>query len=175
MKKQREKIDEIKGKNMIFRKAKPDEIEGLFAEGYKVWSRNRTFEQYCSDNSKEDANGTRYVLEKDGEIVSSLMLLKLNDFQGRDVYGIGSVLTPKRHSGQGYASILLKKSIETVSKEAMIFLHSDISPEFYFRFGFRTLPAHYQKKEASACMLRCTEDVWGELMAASSVQVPSYF
>jgi len=160
---------------MIFRKAKPDEIEGLFAEGYKVWSRNRTFEQYCADNSKEDAKGTRYVLENDGEIVSSLMLLKLNDFQGRKVYGIGSVLTPVQHSGKGYASILLKKSIETVSDETLIFLHSDIRPEFYRRFGFRPLPNQLQKKEGSICMLRCVEDIWGELMAASGAHVPSYF
>ena len=161
--------------NMLFRKARPDEIEGLFAEGYKVWSRSRTFEQYCSDNRKEDAKGIRYVLEKDGEIVSSLMLLKLNDFQNREVYGIGSVLTPERHSKKGYASILLKKSIETVNQDAMIFLHSDIKPAFYSRFGFRALPPQHQKKEGSVCMLRCTEDVWEELLAASGIHVPTYF
>lgn len=160
---------------MTFRKAKPNEIMGLFAEGYRVWSRNRTFEQYCEDNGKEDVNGTRYVLEKDGEVVSSLMLLKLNDFQSRKVYGIGSVLTPEKHSRKGYASILLRKSIDTVRDDALIFLHSDIRPEFYGRFGFRALPVQYQKKSGSVCMLRCTEDVWEELLAASSVHVPSYF
>ena len=156
---------------MIFRQARADEIEGLFTEGYKV----RTFEQYCLDNSREDAHGTRYVLEKDGEVVSSLMLLRLHDFQGRKVYGIGSVLTPKRHGGKGYATILLRKSINTVSGDALIFLHSDISPEFYSRFGFRALPARYQKKESSVCMLRCGADIWDELTAASGVHVPSYF
>ncbi len=160
---------------MIFRQARGDEIEGLFAEGYKVWSRNRTFRQYFDDNSREDANGIRYVLENDGEIVSSLMLLKLNDFQGLKVYGIGSVLTPKRHQGNGYASILVKKSIDTVDSDALIFLHSDIKPEFYRRFGFRALPSRYQKKESSVCMLRCNSDIWDELMAASSIHVPSYF
>ena len=160
---------------MIFRQARADEIEGLFAEGYKVWSRNRTFRQYCEDNSKEDANGIRYVLENNGVIVSSLMLLKLNDFQERKVYGLGSVLTPKRYQGNGYATILVKKSIDTISSDALIFLHSDIKPEFYGRFGFRSLPHQYQKKENSVCMLRCDSDMWDELMAASSNHVPSYF
>ena len=56
---------------MIFRQARPEETDMLFREGYKVWSRNRTYAQYCEENRKEDAYGTRYVLEVDGEVVSS--------------------------------------------------------------------------------------------------------
>ena len=51
---------------MIFRQSKQEELDQLFRKGYKVWSRNRTFEQYSTDNSKEDAYGTRYVLEDNG-------------------------------------------------------------------------------------------------------------
>ena len=40
--------------NMIYRQALPQEINFIFSEGYKEWSKNRTFEQYCSDNAKED-------------------------------------------------------------------------------------------------------------------------
>lgn len=160
---------------MVFRQARASEIEGLLAEGYKYWSRNRTFDQYCADNRREDVNGIRYVIEENGDIVSSLILLKLNDFKGKKVFGIGSVLTPEHHSGKGYATILLKNTINTVCRDALIFLYSDISPEFYRRFGFRPLPDRYQKKENSVCMLRCTQDIWGELEAIAGVNVPGYF
>ena len=47
---------------MIFREALPQEINFIFSEGYKEWSKNRTFEQYCTDNAKEDVYGTRICL-----------------------------------------------------------------------------------------------------------------
>ncbi|MCO5385207.1 MAG: hypothetical protein NHB14_04950 [Desulfosporosinus sp.] len=68
---------------MIFRQALPQEINFIFSEGYKEWRKNRTFEQYCSDNAKEDVYGTRYVLDVDNEIVSSLIILKLKDIAGK--------------------------------------------------------------------------------------------
>jgi len=68
---------------MIFRQALPQEISFIFSEGYKEWSKNRTFGQYCSDNAKEDVYGTRYVLDVDNEVVSSLIRLKLKDIVGK--------------------------------------------------------------------------------------------
>lgn len=160
---------------MEFRQARISERQGLFAEGYKVWSSNRTFEKYCADNSREDDNGIRYVLDKDGEIVSSLMLLRLNDYKGSKVYGIGSVLTTKQHQGKGYATVLLLKTIETITGNSMIFLHSDIDPGFYARMGFRALPDKYQKKQNSVCMLRCSDEIWGDLTLGCEFQAPGYF
>ena len=60
---------------MVLREAKKEKVSDLFQQGYKVWSKGRTWEKYCADNSKEDAYGTRYVLECEGEIASSLILL----------------------------------------------------------------------------------------------------
>ena len=160
---------------MIFRQARSNETAGLFEEGYKVWSKNRTFEQYCADNSKEDALGTRHVIESGGEIVSSIILLKLKDFRGNKVHGIGSVLTPEKHAGKGYATMLIKHCLNTVSKDALIFLYSDINPQFYARFGFRALPSRFQKKDNSVCMLRCNGDIWKDLLATSVAHIPNYF
>lgn len=39
---------------MIFRKAKPEEAEEIYREGYNVWSKNRTFAQYTANNMKKD-------------------------------------------------------------------------------------------------------------------------
>lgn len=68
---------------MIFRKAREEEKNLLFEQGYAEWSKNRSFEQYCSDNRKEDAYGTRYVLDEKGDILCSAILLKFNDSMGK--------------------------------------------------------------------------------------------
>jgi len=107
---------------MIFRQALPQEINFIFSEGYKEWSKNRTFEQYCTDNAKEDVYGTRYVLDVNNEIVSSLIILEFKDIVGKKAFGIGSVLTPKIHTGKGYATELLKNYIQKEKEDSFIFL-----------------------------------------------------
>ncbi|HEX3075400.1 MAG TPA: GNAT family N-acetyltransferase [Lachnospiraceae bacterium] len=161
---------------MIFRKAMKNEIEGLFMEGYKVWSKNRSFEQYCIDNGKEDAYGTRYVIDENGEIVSSMILLNLKSILERKVYGIGSVITPKLHGHKGYASKLLTQSIEEhTEKESIIFLYSDVHPSFYEQFLFRALPDYLQKGKSGICMVRCEESIWSQLIKSPLDIIPDYF
>lgn len=161
---------------MIFRQARPAEIGLLFSEGYKVWSKNRTFEQYCLDNGKEDAYGTRYVIEVAGEVVSSAILLNLPAINAKKAFGIGSVLTPKTYAGKGYATKLLKNCINNVyGDNTLIFLFSDINPFFYERLGFRLLPPHLQKNVKSPCMALCKDNVWNELMNCSLDTLPNYF
>ncbi|HBV88595.1 GNAT family N-acetyltransferase [Desulfosporosinus sp.] len=159
---------------MIFRQALPQEIDLIFIEGYKEWSKNRTFEQYRSDNAKEHAYGTRYVIDVNNEIVCSLILLKLKDIIGKRVYGIGSVLTPKSHAGKGYAKELLKNCIKE-KEDTFIFLFSDINPKFYEKFSFRILPSKFQKYEKSICMVYCNDDSWNELLNCSIDSLPDYF
>lgn len=161
---------------MIFRQAKSEEINSLFREGYEEWSKNRTFEQYCTDNGKEDAYGTRYIMDVNGKIVSSLILLKLRDINGKKAYGIGSVLTPKVYAGNGYATELLKNCIKQIPEnDFFIFLYSDINPSFYEKFNFRILPAQLQKYEKSTCMAYCKDNIWNELLNSSAKVIPDYF
>ncbi|SHI68897.1 GNAT family N-acetyltransferase [Desulfosporosinus lacus] len=160
---------------MIFRQALPQEINFIFSEGYKEWSKNRTFEQYCIDNAKEDVYGTRYVIDDNNEIVSSLIILKLKDIVGKRAYGIGSVLTPKIHAGKGYATELLKNCILKEKEDSFIFLFSDINPEFYKRFNFKILPLKFQRYEKSVCMVYCNDVSWNELLNCSIDSIPNYF
>lgn len=161
---------------MIFREARPEERAFLFAEGYKEWPKNRTLEQYCTDNAKEDAYGTRYAIDVSGNIVSSLILLNLKDIAGKKASGIGSVLTSRNHTGKGYATELMNNVIQTNKKEvSYIFLFSDIDPEFYKKFGFRALPPELQKKEKSVCMVYCSDDSWATLLACPIDAMPDYF
>ena len=161
---------------MLFRQAKQEEISELFREGYLAWPRNRTFDQYCNDNSKEDAYGTRYVIEEHGEIVSSLILQNLNSINGWKVYGIGSVLTPSTHKHKGYATELLKCCLEqSIDKGDMIFLYSEIAPSFYERFHFRVLPENLQKDQESICMVQCEDEIWKELLRMPVEMLPDHF
>lgn len=161
---------------MIFRQATPQELDVIFGEGYKEWHKNRTFEQYCTDNAKEDAYGTRLVIDVNNEIVSSLILLKLNDIIGKKVYGIGSVLTSKIHVGKGYATTLLNSCIiQKDNDDSLIFLFSDINPDFYKRFNFKILPPKFQKYKKSVCMVHCNDNSWNELQNCSIASIPDYF
>lgn len=161
---------------MVFRQALPEERQLLFSEGYKEWHKNRSFEQYCADNAKEDGYGTRFVLELEGTIVSSLILLTLKDMVGKKAYGIGSVLTPERYAGRGYASELLTNCIKRqIQEDAYLFLFSDISPDFYRKFEFRILPPKFQKHEKSIFMVHCSDDNWSRLLDCLPAESPDYF
>jgi len=161
---------------LIFRQAKKEEIEELLSEGYKVWSKNRTIEQYYTENRKEDEFGTRYVIEDDGELVSSLILLNLRSIGGKDVYGIGSVLTPHAYKHKGYATALLKNCILQMSVDtSLIFLYSEIDPVFYGRYNFRVLPPALQKDTHSICMVLCDNDMWSAMITGGIDLIPDHF
>ena len=161
---------------MIFRQANKEEIDELLSEGYKVWSKDRTFEQYYTENRKEDDFGTRYVIEDNGEIVSSLILLNLKSINSKMVYGIGSVLTPHAYKHKGYATELLKKCIQQMSVDAsLVFLYSEIDPAFYGRYNFRVLPPDLQKDADSICMVLCDVDMWSVLINNDTTLIPDHF
>lgn len=160
---------------MIFREARKNEVAGILKEGYMVWSKNRMLEQYCTDNRKEDAYGTRYVLEDEGQIVSSLILLRLGKLFDQQMLGIGSVITPQEFRQKGYAAELLKDTVQLVRDNDIIFLYSEVSPAFYERFGFRVLPANLQKDPGSICMVRCETPVFQFLLSAGITLVPDHF
>ncbi len=160
----------------IFREAKESERMELFEQGYLEWSKKRTFEKYCEDNAKEDSFGTRYVVVENNAIVSSMILLKLPGSKGREIYGIGSVVTPKEHMHKGYASFLLSECLEqNIKKEDVVFLYSDVAASFYERFGFQVLPQNLQREKDSICMVLCDEVYWGFLMESTLEIIPEHF
>lgn len=160
---------------MIFREARKSEIAGILKEGYTVWSKGRTLEQYCTDNRKEDAYGTRYVVEDEGQILSSLILLRFGKFLDRQMVGIGSVITPSEFRHKGYAAELLKNTIQLVRKGDAAFLYSEVSPAFYEAFGFRVLPVNMQKDPDSICMVRCDTPIFQILLSVGIKLIPDHF
>jgi len=162
---------------MLFRAAEQEEILEILMDGYAVWPKGRTFEQYCVDNRKEDAYGTRYILVDGGEaIVSSLIFLRLPAEPAARRFGIGSVVTPPEHRGMRYASILLDHCLRLTDPATdIVILYSDIDPAFYERLGFRALPEALQKKTGSVCMAHCSENLWQDLIVGPTESVPDYF
>lgn len=161
---------------MLFRAAEQEEILEILKDGYTAWPKGRTFEQYCVDNRKEDAYGTRYVLVDGEAIVSSLIFLRLPAEPPARRFGIGSVLTPQKHRGMGYASILLDHCLRLPDPATdIVLLYSDIDPAFYERLGFRALPDELQKKAGSVCMAHCGERLWQDLITGPPESVPDYF
>lgn len=164
-------------RQMIIREATEAERTLLFKEAYQIWHKNRTLAEYIHDNAKEDAFGKRYVIDREGDLVSSLIVLTLEPVLGITTYGLGSVLTPEPHTSKGYAGILLKRCIQQLEKdgEVFIFLFSDINPDFYKKMGFRLLPEHLQKSLTSPCMVKCGEASWEQLKDVSVALLPDYF
>ncbi|WKY48139.1 ADP-ribosylglycohydrolase family protein [Eubacteriaceae bacterium ES3] len=162
---------------LVVREAYQDEINKIIKEGYKHFPKDRSLEEYMSDNSQEDAYGNRYVLENKGEILCSLIILRLKSIAGLPVFGIGSLITHDNLTGKGYATTLLKTCISQIEikSDGYIFLYSDIRPEFYQKLFFKILPQTLQKIEKSTCMVRCGEANWEKLLSVSCESIPEYF
>ena len=141
--------------NRRSRKAHLHELDQIFMMGFDVWSTG-SMEEYIAicHSSRKYQQGCWYVLENNhGTLMSSLIVYKL----GINKYGIGSIATPKELRGKGLASKLISdviQKIEQESQDAVIFLYSDIHPEFYERFNFIRLPMSAQRYGKTTCMVR---------------------
>ena len=139
----------------ILRKAVQSDLDQIYLMGIDVWAEGATDTDYLDAcrSSPKYKRGTWYVLEKDSNLLSSLIVYQ----QGSKQFGIGSIATPKFLRKKGYASKLIFKvvaELEQKDQEVTIFLYSDISPEFYEKFGFQRLPSQLQRYKATICMAR---------------------
>lgn len=151
---------------MIFRKAVKSELKEIFLLGYDVWGQDMDKINYLEScfSSKKYKKGEWWVMESDGEIVSSLILYK---FQ-KDSFGIGSIATALNFRCKGLASKLIVNILEIHESECKpFFLYSDIDPSFYIKHRFKILPDKFQKYNNSICMS------FGDL--SDLFETPDYF
>jgi ribosomal protein S18 acetylase RimI-like enzyme len=139
----------------IVRQANPADLIQVYLMGFDTWSDGRPEADYLEacQASPKYKRGTWYVLDADSQLLSSLIVYQLSP----ERLGIGSIATPKSLRKKGYASKLLSKVISQLEEQypgAVIFLYSEISPEFYERFGFQRLPPALQRYEEAVCMVR---------------------
>jgi len=90
--------------------------------------------------------GTWWMLEEGGRLVSSLMCYPLRFADGDGVvagYGIGAVATRPEARRRGHAAALCRRAIEVAegAGRSIGLLFSAISPAYYARLGFSVVPA----------------------------------
>lgn len=137
-----------------FRKALSDEMNQIYLMGFDVWSDGASEKDYLADcsSSIKYKRGEWYVLTEDDKILSSLIIYDFGD----EKFGIGSIATSPYDRKKGYASELIKHiihKIESGSKNCILFLYSDIQPEFYEKFGFTRLKPEAQRYKTTTCMV----------------------
>lgn len=149
-----------------------EELVQIYMMGFDVWSEGQSEDEYLDGcrNSVKYKKGVWYVLTDDHDLLSSLIVYKLDPNQ----IGIGSIATASKYRNQGYASELINLLLSKLDKEYKnhtYFLYSDISYEFYSKFGFSKLEQPLQRYNDSICMVRSL----GKEPILSYEQVPKYF
>ncbi|MCM3412680.1 GNAT family N-acetyltransferase [Metabacillus litoralis] len=160
------------------REATKEDMIKIYMMGFDVWGDDMPSEEYinmCQDSSKYK-KGKWYILEATDtkELLSSLIVYELNHSKDLIVKGIGSLATPVHLRKNGYASFLVKETINKLEQEEncnSFFLYSDIGTDFYKRLGFIVLPNDNQKYKDSVCMYYSKENDSDSI----SFDIPNYF
>lgn len=156
---------------MQLRKATPNELDRIFAMGYDAWHAGLSINDYLDScrNSKKYQSGSWYVLTHQGLILSSLIVYRDQFGLPSGCFGIGSIATPAELRHRGYASELIKRiKLELFANHAChtIYLHSDITHDFYSQLGFT-------KIENSNCMV-CFSQLATQ-QGSANTNIPEYF
>lgn len=145
---------------MRARVAEECELKDIFSISFEIWPRGKNLEEHFQGcfNHSNYRQGEWHVLGARGDLRCVLILYAFDP----KLKGIGTVMTPARYRGQGYATKLIEQVIEqcdSIRPPPNILLFSEISPAFYERLGFRSLPPRFQKKEGTSCMIRFAHGV----------------
>jgi len=159
---------------MIIRQAQSSDLEAIFMLGYDAWGEGDSKAAYLQgcQASPKYLQGQWYVLESvDSQIVSALILY---DFEA-NCHGVGSIATAPDFRGQGHATSLLTAVLQQIEKaqNSVVYLYSDIAPQWYVSMGFEALPPEHQKYKTTLCMARGQSLI--EEMQKNGYQAPEYF
>ncbi len=134
------------------------ERPGVYALGRDVWGAGLSAAEYqaaCA-KSKKYRTGEWRVLERGGVLLSALIVHPLRAEPAGAAAGLGSIATAPEMRRRGCAAGLIRGVLAELDARgvAVVYLHSDIAPAYYRRFGFRALPARLQRSARSTCMVR---------------------
>lgn len=147
-------------------KAVEKDLDEIYSMGYDVWGEGSPYSDYLAEcrTSAKYKSGTWYVLNVDGEIVSSCILYNITE----NVVGIGSLATKNNKRKLGYGSLLIKKLLTEQSADTY-FLWSDINPVFYEKLGFSLVDPKLQVHTDSKLMYYPNE------VKIDAKHLPNYF
>ncbi len=150
-------------------------LEQILDQSYGLWGEGLTRADYARYNRVQLRmpwgvdNLRRLALVDNGTLLSTLKRYEFTtrlDGRAARVVGLGAVFTPPALRGRGYAAELIERVLRQAAGEGFQFgmLFSEISPAFYERFGFRSVPVEQQLLEVSrragapAMLVRSGED-----------------
>lgn len=143
-------------------------MDAVHLLGFDAWSDGAGQDAYLAAcrSSEKYARGSWRMLERDGGPASALIVYRLSD----GVFGLGSIATAPSRRGRGLAAALIAAVLGELDAAGAraVFLHADIDPAYYRKFGFIPLPVAAQSKNRSVCMIRSAES-W------TAFAVPAYF
>lgn len=166
--------------NMEYRPAYEKEYDTIYMMGYDTWSEGKSVEEYLSicRTSKKYKSGRWFILSEDSILKASLLIHSFNDWGTRVIRGIGSVATQPEFRQKGYGHKIVKESITDLTRRentSIIFLYSDISPDFYMKHSFVTLPEAYQTARNSVLMALMLPRYDEAIIEEYRDQIPKYF
>jgi N-acetylglutamate synthase-like GNAT family acetyltransferase len=158
---------------MLIREPRREELPTIYRMGHDAWGSELSDAEYqerCKHSAKYP-QGTWYVLEKNGELVSSLIVYRSGFELPEGCWGIGSVATPPALRGNGYAPRMLNHVLDLAraADARALYLFSGIDPAYYAKFGFELVP-DAPTDLPGVCMALCFRD-----SAELHRVVPAYF
>ena len=151
----------------MIRKAAPDDISELLSFGYDAWGNGKSMPSFLESYNLDQNHlrGQRYLIETlSGEILANLNTLILS----KNVIGIASVATKPSMRKKGHAALLIKAVMELLRLENSSYtfmLFSEISPTYYEKLGFTSLPSGNQKFLPSVAMSNGSRDLQSNELA----------
>lgn len=164
--------------DITVRRPDESEMDQIYLAGFDVWADKICKDEYLQDcrTSGKYQKGEWWIADRDGRMVSSMIVY-------RDVFGLppgslglGSVATPPESRRRGNASQLIKTYLDMRQNESVlaVFLFAEVKPEIYERLGFVVLPTELQKYAGSFCMVKCDQETL-DAIKAGRIQAPRYF
>lgn len=137
------------------RVVQPEDEPTVLAFGFDAWGEGASLEDFIASyaTSPNHLRGTRYLLETlEGAILCNLNVLRFR----RGLIGIASVSTSPSHRRKGWASLLLRGTMELLrfqeGEPLRFLLFSEVDPAMYEACGFRALPGEQQRFPPAVAM-----------------------
>jgi len=125
---------------MKLRAATKKDMIAVYMMGFDVWAGSESESEYLAgcEVSEKYKLGHWYCLERDRDVVSSLIIYRDCFGLADEYYGLGSIATVPSQRKNGYATALIELCIQKLNRQSAMGVHlfSDIDPVFYSRLGF---------------------------------------
>ena len=157
---------------MQIRRPSPAEMDAVYLMGFDAWGNGDTRKEFLAAcrHLPHYRSGTWHVLEKNGVLMSSLLLHRFPL-----AASIDAVATVPDHRGEGYASTLVETIVDEVEAEGVtrVFLFAQGHSSLYRRMRFEELPKKFQVRKDAVCLLRAP--AVSSLIKSPHFHLPAHF